>query len=146
MIVLKTGADTLDAIVAAEARVFEDAWSERALRAHMESISARTLAAYEDGVFAGYLLGNVILPEGEVYRVAVLPEFRRKGVAEALLRAFLQEIPECFLEVRKSNIPARTLYEKQGFLLVGTRKKYYKNPMEDACIYKRESHDTNSGL
>lgn len=122
----------------AEARVFSDAWSDTALASHETSFGARTIAAYLDGVFAGYLLGTVNPPEGEVYRVAVLPEFRQRGIGERLLCAFLVDVPVCFLEVRESNLAARALYEKQGFTLVGVRKKYYKNPMEDACIYKRE--------
>ena len=122
----------------AEARIFSDGWSESALCSHLASSASRTLVAEEDGRMLGYLLGCVILPEGEIYRVASLPEARRRGVATALLNAFLEELPVCFLEVRQSNRAARTLYEKHGFSLVAERKNYYKAPAEDACIYKRE--------
>ncbi len=142
----KTGEEVLADIALAEKAVFSDAWSESSLRSHQKSDAARTLAAYEDGVFVGYLLGNVIFPEGEIYRVAVLPKFRRRGIADRLLHAFLKDLPICFLEVRASNASARALYEKHGFVSVGVRKNYYKNPMEDACVYKREINDTNSGL
>ena len=40
-------------------------------------------------------------------------------------------------EVRKSNLAARALYEKLGFSLIGERKNYYKDPTEDACLYRR---------
>ena len=123
----------------AEARIFSDAWSEGALASHMRSATSRTLVAADDeGHPVGYLLGSVIFPEGEVYRVASLPEARRAGVASALLDAFLCELPVCFLEVRESNAAARALYEKHSFSLVGERKNYYKAPIENACIYKRE--------
>ncbi len=144
---LRSGREALPAIAEAETRIFSDAWGEKALLSHAEGASSRTLAAYLDGVFAGYLLGTVIPPEGEVYRIAVLPEARGKGVGDALLSAFLGETPVCFLEVRESNSHARRLYERHGFVLVGTRRGYYKDPKEDACIYKRETeYDTNTGL
>ena len=123
-----------------EARVFSDAWSGGALASHLLSPTSRTLLALsEEGHPIGYLLGSVIFPEGEVYRVAALPEARRMGVASALLCAFLREIPVCFLEVREGNASARALYEKHGFSLIGERKNYYKDPKENACIYKKEA-------
>ena len=125
-------------ILSAEAEIFSDAWSERALISHMDGSSSRTLAAYLDGVFAGYLLGSLIPPEGEVYRIAVLPPYRGRGVGDALLSAMLAETPVCFLEVRESNLFARALYERHGFVQVGTRRGYYKEPKEDACVYRRE--------
>ena len=137
MIELREGGD-VSTIAEAEARIFSDAWSESAVASHMASGFTRTMTALWDGRFAGYLLGSLIPPEGEVYRIAVLPEYRSRGIADALLSAFLAETPVCFLEVRASNTPARTLYEKHGFLLIDQRKRYYKNPTEDACIYKYE--------
>lgn len=122
----------------AEARIFSDAWSESAVRSHLAGGFTKTLTARLDGRAVGYLLGSLIPPEGEVYRIAVLPEYRRLGVAEALLSAFLAMTPVCFLEVRLSNAPARALYEKHGFRLIDRRKRYYKDPPEDACIYKYE--------
>ncbi len=123
----------------AETRIFSDAWSEAALTSHLSLSTSRALLAIgEGGEVLGYLLGSVIAPEGEVYRIATLPEHRRRGVGNALLSAFLKETDECFLEVRASNASARGLYEAHGFSLIATRKGYYKNPTEDALIYKRE--------
>jgi ribosomal-protein-alanine N-acetyltransferase len=126
-------------IHALEAQTFSDPWSEQAILSHMEAESARTLIALCEGAVVGYLLGSVILPESELYRIAVAPSARRQGVGKALLENFLEQAPICFLEVRKSNGAARALYEKNGFRLIGERPRYYKNPTEDACIYKREA-------
>ena len=74
---------------------------------------------------------------------AVHPNFRRQGVARALILALTEELKNrgsrCLtLEVRASNIPARALYESLGFVLVGTRRNYYYNPKEDALILRKE--------
>ena len=138
MQIIKATEAHISDIARAEASIFSDAWSESAVRSHLSSPTSRALLLLEDGALLGYLLGSVIPPEGEVYRVAVLEGERRRGAGTLLLDAFLKEAPVCFLEVRKSNAAARALYEKHGFILIAERKNYYKAPVEDACIYKRE--------
>ena len=68
---------------------------------------------------------------------------RRQGVARALIEALVSALRErgskqLTLEVRASNGPARQLYESLGFLQVGLRKNYYRNPKEDALILRKE--------
>ena len=75
--------------------------------------------------------------------VAVHPDFRRKGIAEALIEELVETLKRkdshCLtLEVRASNGPAIALYEKLGFAQVGRRKNYYRNPKEDALILRKE--------
>ena len=75
--------------------------------------------------------------------VAVHPDFRRRGVAEALVNALVENLKNmgshCLtLEVRASNAAAITLYEKLGFSEIGRRKNYYRNPREDALILRKE--------
>lgn len=144
--VLTATPDDLAFLQASEARIFSDAWREVSLLSHLASPTSRTLVARLGEERVGYLLGSVIPPEGEVYRVATLPEYRRRGVGRALLAAFLSECEVTFLEVRRSNAAARALYEGAGFLLVGERRGYYKDPKEDACVYQRGANDENTGL
>ena len=56
------------------------------------------------------------------------------------MEEFLSErgVADVYLEVRVSNTPARTLYEKLGFRAVGVRKKYYRLPVEDAVVMKKQ--------
>jgi [ribosomal protein S18]-alanine N-acetyltransferase len=73
----------------------------------------------------------------------VSPEFRRRGVGEALLAAGLaifrrSRMEEVFLEVRESNTSARALYARHGFRPVGQRSAYYRNPKEDALVLRLE--------
>ena len=65
----------------------------------------------------------------------------RRGIAHELLRALIQRAENeaassILLEVRESNLPARRLYEKNGFREVGRRRVYYRDPVEDAVLYK----------
>jgi ribosomal-protein-alanine N-acetyltransferase len=80
--------------------------------------------------------------ESDMMNVAVHPDYRRKGYAEALVLALCDELKErgnttLALEVRASNEPAKALYEKLGFTLAGRRPNYYRNPREDALILKK---------
>ncbi|MCQ2385713.1 MAG: ribosomal protein S18-alanine N-acetyltransferase [Clostridia bacterium] len=125
-------------------KIFPDPYSEKILASHLRGESNRTLTLWENDTPVGYLLGNVIPPEGEVYRVAVLPAYRSRGGGTMLLAAFLREVSLCYLEVRASNLAAKRLYEKMGFTLCGRRKNYYQNPAEDALIYQKNSSSTES--
>lgn len=130
----------------AEGTVFSDAWSENAVASQLSSPHGLSFVAEADGGFVGYLFAAILPPEGELYRIATLPACRGKGVADALVDAFLSALREkgvtdVFLEVRASNTPAVSLYEKHGFSLVGRRKNYYRFPTEDACIYRRSAEE-----
>lgn len=91
----------------------------------------------------GFLAGRQVTNEAEILNIAVSPDSRRRGVGSALLRAALgnfqrSSIARVFLELRESNLPARTLYERHGFVSCGRRKCYYANPSEDAVCMVRK--------
>ncbi len=69
-----------------------------------------------------------------IKKIAVHPNYRRKGVGEALLNEVLKYKKDVYLEVRISNEPAIKLYEKLGFRRITTLKSYYSNG-EDAYRY-----------
>jgi len=125
------------AVAALETAVFSDAWSREDIASHTEASHLVFLVATLGEQVVGYLLGSYIPPEGEIYRVAVHPDYRRRGLGRLLCDAFLARTEQCYLEVRRSNISARALYESLGFIFSGERKNYYKNPTEDACLYRR---------
>jgi len=92
----------------------------------------------EDGTVLGYGMVRAVLDEGCLERIAVVPAYRRQGVAEELLSAFLRfgqaHLAFLTLEVREGNAPAIALYEKLGFREVGRRKNYYPESKEDAVL------------
>ncbi len=72
--------------------------------------------------------------EFEILNLVVGAPYRRRGLGRALLAYALEREGDWFLEVRESNHPARQLYEKAGFAVVGRRQKYYQNPPEDGIV------------
>jgi ribosomal-protein-alanine N-acetyltransferase len=92
-----------------------------------------------DGEKAGYGEIRMIAGEAQVYNIAIAPEFRRRGIGEALLRHMIDKAEQdsctlVTLEVRSSNQAAMALYEKLGFREVGRRKGYYSKGREDAVL------------
>ena len=117
---------------------FSEPWSEKAILEEAER--GFFIAAYIDGVFAGYAGMTVVLDERDVCNIATVPEFRGMGVGKALTLALIESARETgasvvMLEVRESNAAAIALYEKAGFTLVGKRKNFYALPREDALLY-----------
>lgn len=130
----------------AEDLIFSDAWSESDISSTICTVGGMCYVAVEGETLRGYILGRVIPPEGEIYRIAVLPEYRRRGIAYRLLDYAVKTERgrglEClFLEVRSKNIAARMLYRSYGFKDMGVRKNYYKNPTDDAVIMLRAHPD-----
>ena len=88
-----------------------------------------------------FLAARIASDQAEILNIATLPDFRRKGIASALLAASFEKfrhsaVSRVFLELRESNSPARALYQRHGFLLSGRRKSYYQQPAEDAlCMH-----------
>ena len=130
-------------IAALEAICFSDPWSENSVASELNNELALWLVALEGGQVAGYIGSQTVMGETDMMNVAVHPDFRRRGIAEALVNALVTELKKMeshslTLEVRSSNAPAIALYEKLGFTQVGLRRNYYRNPKEDALILRRE--------
>ena len=122
---------------------FSDPWSEKSVASELTNPLSCWLVAEEDGAVAGYIGSQTVMDESDMMNVAVHPDHRRKGVAEALVAELVEALKQrgsrCLtLEVRVSNEPAKALYEKLGFEQVGLRKNYYRNPKEDALILRKE--------
>lgn len=108
-----------------------DFLADECIVAEIEGQVAGVLVARE--IFRG---GERTPPEREILNVAVAPRFRRMGVATALLQHELGKPAIHYLEVRESNMAARELYRKFGFVEIGRRSNYYQAPPERAIVMK----------
>jgi ribosomal-protein-alanine N-acetyltransferase len=91
----------------------------------------------------GFLVGREGGPEWELENIAVLQEFRHRGVGRELLSALLRHAhsrgaERILLEVRASNESAIRFYKLSGFEQFARRRDYYRDPEEDALILMRE--------
>ena len=102
------------------------------------SISCYTVLELK-GQVAGYAGYWLVAGEAQVVRVAVAGKFQRQGlgdllVADMISRAMAQGALAMSLEVRESNVAARKVYEKNGFVESGIRPNYYQDNHENAAI------------
>jgi len=138
-------ADSGDAasLTAVEEACFSRPLNETQISSLLRGENTVFLAVWEGERIVGSVWLQTVLDEGYIGNVAVLPAFRRQGIADALLSA-LDDLAEerglrfLTLEVRAGNHPARCLYEKHGYLPAGFRPGYYSAPKEDAVLMTKE--------
>lgn len=123
-----------------EQACFSDPWSETLLQESVQNAwNHFWISEDEKGEITGYAAFSFIAGEGEIQRIGVLPQARRRGAARELMAAMEDFVREnqgdaLTLEVRSGNAAARNLYKTCGFQEEAIRKAYYRNPTEDAVI------------
>lgn len=123
--------------------LFTRPWSADSWEAELYNTTVSLVVAEtEEGHVLGYGVLGVILDEGCLEKLAVRPECQRQGIAQRILESFVHygeaNLAYITLEVRASNTPAISLYEKLGFQPVGRRKNYYSEVHEDAILMSLE--------
>jgi [ribosomal protein S18]-alanine N-acetyltransferase len=143
--------EQIDAVLAIEEASFTNPWTREMYLAELENpgVSFCFLAIDAEGRPIGFCSFWRVLDELHINNLAVVPERRRTGVASALLTFALDEgarlgARRATLEVRRSNDPARYLYEQFGFTVAGVRRGYYTRPVEDALVLWREDLGTRA--
>jgi ribosomal-protein-alanine N-acetyltransferase len=148
IVIRKMTLGDVDALCKIETDCFSAPWSKNDFLiiptlnyAHFYVLEYQGKAVAFAGIYA--------LDVAELMNIAVLPEYRGKHFACALLdecinKANELKVPKMLLEVRKSNTSAIALYEKYQFKNIGIRKNYYTAPIEDAIIMVKELNDENS--
>lgn len=136
----------LAAVAALEAQAHPAPWTAGNFR---DALAAgySTVVGEADGVIVAYGVLMMGPGEAQVLNLTVAPQARRRGLARALLRRFLDDAlrlgaEQCFLEVRLSNAAAIALYRAEGFVAVARRPGYYPaadgaGPREDALVLRR---------
>lgn len=143
MIIREMKSEDVASIAQLETICFSDPWSETSIASELQNRLSYWLVAEIDGNVAGYVGSQSVLDGADMMNLAVAPEYRRQGIAEALVFALVDHLRQkkviaLLLEVRSSNQPAISLYEKLGFVQVGRRPNYYRHPREDALILRKE--------
>ncbi len=140
LIIRKMQPEDVPAIAALEAACFSEPWSEQAFLDALKQPEALMMTAIGMGNNSiGYCGIYLSADEGEITNVAVRPDYRKQGIADAILTEVLSEAwkrgaQTIYLEVRQRNIPAQKLYEKHGFVSCGIRKNFYRKPTEHAIV------------
>ncbi len=139
--------EQLSQLAAIEAACFSDAWSREDLRALLTGAGRYAYLAMRRGVPAAYILLQDVAGDGEILRIGTLPDYRKKGIAGRLLAEAEKRhgAVTCWnLEVRESNLPAVSLYKKDGFSQIRVRPDYYADPKEAAvCMQKIVPQEEN---
>lgn len=143
MIILPMNESHVKQVAELEKICFSDPWSENSVASELNNPLSVWLVAEENGIVCGYVGSQTVLDETDMMNIAVHPDFRRKGIAAALIAELVRLLKErgsriLRLEVRESNAPAISLYETMGFTQLGFRKNYYRNTKENALILGKE--------
>ena len=136
----------LEQVADLERQCFTESWSYKLLEAGLHSDYDVYYVFQQEERILGYCNLRILAGEGEVQRIAVLPGYRRLGVARKMMEAMVtcaraSLVSAISLEVRQGNLPARNLYESFGFRAEAVRKGYYRNPSEDALIMWKRDFD-----
>lgn len=131
-----------------EKTCFSAPWSEAAIKNAMNN-STYFFKAVKGQKTVGYISFYTVFDEGYINDIAILPQYRRQGIASMLLEklvSFAKEKNLSFtsLEVRVSNTSAINLYEKFGYKKEGERKNFYTDPQENALIMTRRKNENFS--
>ncbi len=128
-----------ESILAVMQSVYEQSpWTLEQIASSMASQDEDYYLAYEGQELVGFLAVQTVLDEMEILQIAVRADFQRLGIASQLMAAVMDWEGDIFLEVRESNRAAQALYTRQHFTKIGKRKDYYRQPVEDAVMMKRE--------
>lgn len=143
MIITRMAQCHVSQIADLERLCFNDPWSENSIASELNNKLSHWLVALDGEKVIGYVGSQTVLGETDMMNIAVHPDYRKQGIATELILALINALNErnshsLMLEVRESNDPAKELYLKMGFELVGIRKNYYRNPKENALILRKE--------
>ena len=126
-------------------------WSLQAIEDVLRQAWVMALVREECGEITGFVAGRRVMDEAEILNIAVGKKWRRRGDGNALMGEMLKEfrrleVRRVFLEVRESNLEAIKFYEGLGFVQVGRREGYYRDPVEGALVLEKklEIHSTGT--
>jgi [ribosomal protein S18]-alanine N-acetyltransferase len=146
VLVRPLGPGDLDAILAIDDESFVRPWTREMYEAELRhpAVTRIFVVQLPTGEVGGYCSTWFLPGELHINNLAIRPAWRRQRLATFLLHRVLEAglaagCDRATLEVRRSNQPARALYESLGFRVAGLRPDYYSEPVEDALILWRDT-------
>ena len=131
----------LPQVISIERRVFPTPWSLAMFVLELSKQTGVCLAAVSGRRLIGYLICARYDTVWHLMNVAIDIDHQRTGVASALLAELYARVEDddarFTLEVRRSNVVAIRLYEREGFRAAGVRRRYYQDNGEDALVMWR---------
>lgn len=131
-------AENLHAVSLLTKRCFKAPWSEEIYRRELDNPQSVGFVCMAGAEAVGMIHCNFVLDELTLNTLCVDEAYRRRGIARMLWNAVTEMMrgvcTVCYLEVRESNTPARTLYASLGFVQNGYRPRYYSDPEEAAVL------------
>lgn len=131
----------IEQVYAIECSCFSQPWSVESLIGELTRNSdiAYYVVAEQDGKILGYAGCWIMFEEAHMTNIAVIPEYRRQGIARRIILNMMQEAASrgavgMTLEVREFNYKAQNLYASLDFKKAGVRRKYYSDTGENAFI------------
>lgn len=128
-----------DAVEIVEKACFKIPWSRESFWKEASNENTLYLLAMDGERVIGYMGCWLSYDEAQVTNVAILPEYRNRGIGTKLFATAIEAVKEkgvtaMTLEVRPTNTPALAIYERYGFKVAGRRPHYYQDDGEDALI------------
>ena len=112
---------------------FHRGWGEAEFEAMLTERNTLVHRLRAGGKIIGFAVSRMAADEAEILSIAVAASHRGRGLSRELLLIHLghlagRGVRTIFLEVEENNQPARRLYERAGFGVVGRRERYYRQP------------------
>jgi ribosomal-protein-alanine N-acetyltransferase len=145
----------IDSVLSIEQASFVDPWARGSFETALELDRMLFLVAEGSpaeeggrkssggGEVLGFVIALLLFDEAEVADLAVVAAARGQGIGGQLLDQVAADVyavgvRSLYLEVRESNVSARALYDSRSFAQVGRRRGYYRSPIEDALLMRRD--------
>lgn len=133
--------ENIPVVAELERKNFSIPWSEQSFLNVLDDEFSFSYVGVLEGRIIAYTIFGAIDDYAELWNIAVDERARRTGIGESMLHFVIDQCREMgvaslFLQVRESNHPAISLYEKNGFTFVMVQKDYYHSPQEGALVYR----------
>lgn len=122
---------------------FDDFWNINTFKSELLNPNSKYIVAKIDNKVVGYAGIWKAVDDVHITNIVTAKNLRKQNIGSILLLNLIEMakaengITSITLEVNCNNLPAKKLYEKSGFEVVGLRKKYYNN-IDDAIIMTKQ--------